>query len=61
MKSLRVPVAIDRDVYDMFKAVSQATGIPVARLIRDAMTSFKPELERRLEILKQGSSDRRSQ
>lgn len=50
MRTDRVPVLIDRPDYYKFKAVSERTGIPVSRLVRDAMAAFTPELERRLRV-----------
>lgn len=57
MKPGRVPVPIDRDFDDVFKATSQQTGIPVSRLVRDAMKTFRPEHERRCNILARCHSD----
>jgi hypothetical protein len=39
-KGLRVPVLVDRESYDQFKAYSELTGVPMARLIRDAMQEY---------------------
>ncbi len=38
--SLRVPVLIDRESYDMFKAYSELTGVPVSVLVRRAMADY---------------------
>ena len=55
VNSSRVPVAIDRDVYDAFKAYSELTGVPVARIVREALRDFKEtSLQARLESLTQG-------
>jgi hypothetical protein len=39
-KGLRVPVLVDRESYDQFKSYSELTGVPMARLIRDAMQEY---------------------
>jgi len=40
MSKLRVPVLVDREEYETFKAYSELTGVPVARLVRDAMKDY---------------------
>ena len=51
MRKPRIPVLVDRDAYDVFKAYSDATGVPVSKLVREAMAAFTSELQRRLESL----------
>lgn len=52
VKQLRVPVQVDRDVYDLMKAYSEITGVPVARVIREGLTDFAESvLSVRLEAL----------
>ncbi len=53
-KALRVPILVDRDIYDKFKDCSKLTGIPVSRLVRDAMAGYEVTLEARLKTLKAG-------
>jgi hypothetical protein len=55
MKTARVPVQLDRDLYDIVKAYSDVTGVPLSQVMRQAITAFQPELTRRLEILKRSS------
>lgn len=39
-RPLRVPVLVDRQEYDAFKAYSEVTGIPMSHLIREAMREY---------------------
>ena len=49
---LRVPVLVDREEYDAFKTYSELTGIPVSRLVRDAMKDYREvTLAARIEAL----------
>ena len=50
--ALRVPVLVDRWIYNRFKAHSESTGVPVSRLVRDAMIAYEVTLEARLKALK---------
>ena len=51
-KGLRVPVLVDREMYDMFKAYSEITGVPVSRVIREALKDFaETSLDARMETL----------
>jgi len=42
LKKLRVPVLIDRDVYDKYKTRSERTGLTVTHLIRKALERPQP-------------------
>jgi hypothetical protein len=57
-KKFRVPVLIDRDLYDVFKTYSEITGIPVVRVIREALTDYREtSLETRIEMIKMKTID----
>lgn len=51
----RVPVQVERELYNQFKAYSAVTGVPVARVIREALEDFAAtSLQVRLEALQAG-------
>ena len=50
-KALRVPILVDRDMYEDLR-FWLVTGIPVSRLVRDAMIAYEVTLEARLKALK---------
>ena len=48
---LRVPVLIDRERCDAYKAYSELTGVPVLRIVREALDAFRPSLKARIDAL----------
>lgn len=56
MKSKRVPVMIDAEVYERLKAYSEATGIAIARVVASGLTDWLDTVgAARLEALKKSA------
>jgi hypothetical protein len=58
MKSKRVPVMLDADVYERLKAYSTATGIPIARVVARGLADWLDTVgAARLAMLKKESAE----
>lgn len=59
-KSKRQPVPVDADIYNRYKQYSELTGIPIARLVREALQErYDVVLAARLEKLQEYCAGKR--
>jgi hypothetical protein len=50
--TVRVPVMVNRTIYNELKSFSEVTGVPVARLVQEALEDFRAtSLQARLDAL----------